>query len=105
MSTISNIEISFQLRTVFDLPCRGVPFQKGEQTALHEARATRVRGSRVHARSSRAQGTSLFAGSHVEHATANGRANHWDVMVCAWPLLLTVPVGNSGGGDFIQSEI
>ena len=103
MSTISKIEISFQLRTGFDLPSRGVPCQKGEQTPLHSKSDESKKEPSPRPLLPRTRNQPLRR-SHVGYATANGRANVWMYGLCL-AIAPHVPVGNSGGRDFIQSEI
>ena len=60
---------------------------------LHEAKATQVKVSRVHARYSRAQGTSPFANRKWNARQQNGRANRWDVWFVPGHCSLTFQLG------------
>src|SRR5579864_8748901 len=78
MSKISNMGISFQLRTGFDLPLRGEPVKRrthdpprSESDESKWEPSPRPLLPRTRNRPIRR--------SHVEYATANGRANRWDV--------------------------
>jgi hypothetical protein len=99
------MEISFQLRNGFDLPPRGHALSKDGHYASPRGNSDESkREPSPPPDTPRAQGTSPFA-----DRTWNTRQQMDGPTVGMFGLCLAiathVPVGNSGGRDFIQSEI